>query len=109
VKLEKNIFNDLDFKKNINEADITIIDNNPKYIKRKDFCIFVKENKNKNGMIVLDNGTWNIDAYDYLIKNFFCLDFPGVNKENELTVTSLFFEERKKEYFEYIISKNEEM
>ena len=106
LKLQKNIFNDVIFKKNINEADVVIIDNNSNYIKRKDFCIFVKENKNKNSLIVLDNGTWNINAYNYLIEHFFCLDFPGINKQNELTVTSLFFEEKKKEYFDYTILKN---
>lgn len=101
LKLEKNIFNDINFKKNINEADVIIIDNHPAFIKRKDFCVFAKENKKEESLIILDNGTWNIDAYDYLIKNFFCLDFPGLNKENELTVTSLFFKEKKEEYFNY--------
>jgi hypothetical protein len=106
LKLEKNIFYDVNFKKNINESDVIIIDNNPNYIKRKDFCVFAKENKKEEGLIVLDNGTWNIDAYDYLIKHFFCLDFPGINEQNELTVTSLFFKERKKEYFNYTILNN---
>lgn len=107
LKLEKNIFNDVNFKKYINKADVIIIDNNPAFIKRKDFCVFAKENKKEESLIILDNGTWNIDAYDYLISNFFCLDFPGINKENELTVTSLFFEKKRKEYFNYTILKNE--
>lgn len=105
LKLEKNIFNDVNFKKNINESDVIIIDNNPNYIERKDFCIFVNENKNEKSLIILDNGTWNIAAYEYLIKNFFCLDFPGINKENELTVTSLFFKKKIKEYFNYTVLK----
>jgi hypothetical protein len=99
LKLEKNIFNDVNFKKNIYESDVIIIDNNPNYIDRKYFCMFVNENKNEKSLIVLDNGTWNMDAYEYLIKNFFCLDFTGLNKKNELTVTSLFFERKKEEYF----------
>jgi len=98
LKFEKKIFNDIHFKKNINDADVIIIDNDPTFINRKNFCIFAKKNKKKESLIILDNGNWNIDAYDYLIKNFFCFDFPGLNKTNELTVTSLFFEERKK-YF----------
>ena len=83
-------------KKNINDADVIIIDNDPTFINRKNFCIFAKENKKEKSVIILDNGNWNIEAYNYLIKIFFCCDFPGLNKTNELTVTSLFFEERKK-------------
>ena len=98
LKFEKKIFSDIYFKKNINDADVIIIDNDPTFINRKNFCIFAKENKKKESLIILDNGTWNLDAYNYLKKNFFCLDFPGLNKANELTVTSLFFEQRKK-YF----------
>ena len=54
-------------------------------------------------MIILDNGTWNIEAYQYMFDNFFCLDFPGQNKYNEVTVTSIFFEEKTKEYVNYTI------
>lgn len=96
LEFKKNIFSNIYFKKNIHDADVIIIDNDPDFISRKDFCIFAKENKKEKSLIILDNGNWNIDAYDYLIKNFFCFDFPGLNKTNELTVTSLFFEERKK-------------
>jgi hypothetical protein len=96
LKYEKNIFNDINFKKNIYEADIIIIDNNPNYLNRKDFCVFAKENKKKESMIVLDNGTWNTDAYQYMLDNFFCQDFPGKNKSNQATVTSIFFEEKQK-------------
>jgi hypothetical protein len=104
LKFEKNIFYDVNFKKNINEADVIIIDNNPAFIDRKNFCVFAKENKKEESLIVLDNGTWNIDAYDYLIKNFFCLDFPGINKNNKLTVTSLFFQKKTEAYFNFSIA-----
>ena len=40
--------------------------------------------------IILDNGLWNLDAYNYLRNNFFIKDFPGFNKNRELTVTSIF-------------------
>ena len=103
LKFEKNIFDDVNFKKNIYEADVIIIDNIPNYISRKDFCFFSKENKKKESIIVLDNGTWNIDAYQYMFENFFCLDFPGKNKFNEITVTSIFFKEKTKEYMNYTV------
>ena len=103
LKYEKNIFNDDNFKKNINEADVIIIDNDANYINRKHFCFFAKKNKKKESMIILDNGTWNIEAYQYMFDNFFCLDFPGQNKYNEVTVTSIFFEEKTKEYVNYTI------
>jgi hypothetical protein len=108
LKFEKNIFYDVFFKKNIYEADVIIIDNNPAFIDRKDFCVFAKENKKEESLIVLDNGTWNIDAYDYLIKNFFCLDFPGINKNNMLTVTSLFFKKKTENYFDFSTNKEYE-
>jgi hypothetical protein len=98
-KFDKNIFKNLNFKKNIKEADFIIIDNNPNFIKREDFCIFSKENKKKESSIILDNGTWNLNAYHYMYNNFFCRDFPGINKNNEITVTSLFFEEKDRKYF----------
>jgi hypothetical protein len=99
LKLEKNIFDDINFKKNINHADFIIIDNNPNFIKREFFCIFSKEHKKIESSIILDNGTWNLEAYNYMYNNFFCWDFPGVNKWNETTVTSLFFEKKEKKYF----------
>ena len=43
LKYEKNIFNDDNFKKNINEADVIIIDNDANYINRKHFCFFAKK------------------------------------------------------------------
>ena len=52
-------------------------------------------NKNIKAQIVLDNGTWNFDAYMFLKENYYCRDFPGVNKANENTVTSLFFKKIK--------------
>lgn len=106
-KFKKNIFNSSTFKKHIHIADVIIIDNDPKFIDRKNFCIFAKENKKEESIIVLDNGTWNKEAYQYMFDNFFCLDFPGKNKYNELTVTSIFFKQKTKEYINYTILKNE--
>ena len=99
LEFNKNIFDDLNFKKNIQKADVIIIDNDPKFINRKYFCVFAKKNRKKDNIIILDNGTWNLDAYDYMLNNFFCLDFPGINRDNEVTVTSIFFKEKTKEYY----------
>jgi hypothetical protein len=106
LKLQKDIFSDVIFKKNINEADVVIIDNNPNFIDREKFCIFVDKNKNEKSLIVLDNGTWNLNAYHYMLKNYFCMDFPGKNKDNEITVTSLFFKKKTHEYMNYTKLEN---
>jgi hypothetical protein len=92
---DKNIFEDSKFLSNIKIADYIIIDNPPMYIDRYYFCKYAKENKKESCSIILDNGTWNMEAYEYLRYYFFCLDFPGVNKANELTVTSMFNTERE--------------
>jgi hypothetical protein len=46
---------------------------------------------------VLDNGTWNIDAYRILRENYYCIDFPYERETGEKTETSVFFKkiERK--------------
>ena len=87
---DKNIFSDKKFLENIENADYIIIDNSPKYIPRYNFSLFIARNMKKISYIILDNGLWNIEAYHYLINNFFVKDFPGLNKEGDLTVTSIF-------------------
>jgi hypothetical protein len=104
---DKNIFEDSKFLFNIETADYIIIDNAPMYIDRYYFCRYAKENKKELCSIILDNGAWNLRAYEYLRYYFFCLDFPGVNKANELTVTSMFNTERER-YYEYTIQKKED-
>ncbi len=95
------IFSDDEFINRVRESDYVVIDNNPRVIPRGIFSKFVAEKMKEDARIVLDNGTWNMDAYVYLIQNFFCLDFPGINKNNELTVTSLFFSRKTANYFNY--------
>jgi hypothetical protein len=102
------IFNDDEFINRIQASNYIVIDNNPRVIPRGVFSKFVAENMKADTQIVLDNGTWNMDAYVYLIQNFFCLDFPGTNKNNELTVTSLFISRKLSKYFEYTIEAEEE-
>jgi hypothetical protein len=103
---DKELFNSLDFLKNflknVKEADCIIIDNNPcSTFSRYDFANFVTNNKKENSVIILDNGTWNLDAYNYLINHFFCNDFPGINKNNELTVTTIFHTRKINSYYCY--------
>ena len=102
------IFSDDEFINSIQTSNYIVIDNNPHVIPRGVFSKFVAENMKEGSQIVLDNGTWNMDAYIYLIQNFFCLDFPGTNKNNELTVTSLFFSRKSPKYFNYTTIEAEE-
>ena len=74
----------------INKADYILVDTHPKDIKRFELLeAIVPHTKNDVG-IVLDNTTWFLKAKDYLSKLFFVKEFPGFNKINELTVTSLY-------------------
>jgi len=99
----QSIFEDVTFLKSVQEADYIIIDNNPNNIDRTFFCEFVKTYKKDSSSIILDNGTWNLNAYNCLLQDFFCKDFPGTNKENELTVTTIFDIKRDPKYFNYTI------
>jgi hypothetical protein len=107
ILFDNNIFEDSKFLANIKIADYIIIDNNPMHIDRYYFCRYAKENKKESCPIILDNGTWNLWAYQYLQHYFFCMDFPGVNKADELTVTSMFNTEREI-YHHYSLQKKEE-
>jgi len=93
------IFKNKKFVEHIKIADYVVIDNDPKYITRKLFSMFIHKNMKKDATIILDNGTWNIEAYNYLIKHFFVKDFPGLNNSNQLTVTSIFSPQKTDEYF----------
>ena len=87
---DKNIFRDQKFFKNIAAADYILIDNDPHFISRFRFSVHAAKSKKESSSIILDNGTWNIKAYRYLMTNFFVKDFPGFNTARELTVTSVF-------------------
>ena len=95
------IFSDDDFKKNVHGSDYIIIDNQPvsSGISRYEFSKFVVQYKKEDSKIILDNGTWNVDAYKFLFDNFFCRDFPGVTGWNMHTVTSLFFLRKSQKYY----------
>tara|TARA_R100001143_G_C3347191_1_gene127443 strand:+ start:178 stop:939 length:762 start_codon:yes stop_codon:yes gene_type:complete len=85
-----NILSDKNFLENIKIADYIIIDNDNRYMRRYYFSQCVVKHKKKTSSIILDNGLWNLNAYNYLRDNFFVKDFPGFNKNKELTVTSIF-------------------
>ena len=88
----------LQFKKHICSCDYIIIDNEPSTIPRGEYARTIVKYRKEHSQVILDNGTWNIDAYRYLRDEFFCRDFPGTNMENQITVTSLFFEKISDKY-----------
>ena len=92
------IFKDSKFLDCVKNCDYIIIDNNPNYVSRLVYAQYAIIHKKEDSQIILDNGTWNWNAYKLLLDNFFCRDFPGINMENETTVTSLFFERKTEKY-----------
>ena len=98
------LFMEHSFVSQVMSSDYIIIDNHHTPISREEYAKFVTIHKKEESQIILDNGTWQPSAYKFLQENFFCRDFPGINIENEITVTSLFFE-RKTEKYNYGISQ----
>ena len=80
------------------KPNYVMIDNNPNYISRFDIAKFIHFNKKNDCIILLDNGTWNMQAFMFLRTNYYCMDFPGLNKYNENTVTSIFFTGKNSNY-----------
>ncbi len=76
------------FIKHLAQADYVIIDNEPNRIPRYDFPCFVP--RYTKGQIILDNSYWHLKAHNYLCKLYFNKDFAGKNKENDMTVTTLY-------------------
>ena len=101
--VDLSLFNkdNIDFllKEKLNEKpDYIMVDNNPTYISRFDIVKLVHFNKKNDCIILLDNGTWNKEAYFFLKEKYYCMDFPGTNKHNENTVTSIFFTNTNSKY-----------
>jgi len=94
------IFDDDFFRHRVETSDFIIIDNNPKVLPREKFCEFVEKHQSNNSQVILDNCTWNLDAYNFMLSRYFCMDFPGQNKSGETTVTSLFFGKKTSKYFD---------
>ena len=98
VENPNTIFKDSKFLDYVKNCDYIIIDNDPNHIPRGIYTQYVIIHKKEDSQIILDNSTWNHDAYKILLDYFFCRDFPGTNMENQITVTSLFFEKISDKY-----------
>lgn len=88
---DKSILQNKEFIELIKSADVFLIDNNPINISRSIFAKLIDEYKKNDSIIVLDNGTWNIDAYRFLRENYYCMDFPYKREDGTKTETSVFF------------------
>ena len=84
-----------DFIKLISTADVFLIDNNPNRIPRSIFAQIINKYKKEDSIIVLDNGTWNMDAYGFLREYFYCIDFPD-ERDGKNTETSVFFKKMER-------------
>ena len=83
-----NLFSDLSFIDRIKLADVILIDND--YIPRINMAQIVNDFKKENSIIVLDNGTRNMYAYQFLKDNYYSIDFLRED-EDGITETSVFF------------------
>ena len=92
------IFKNSKFLDYIKNCDYIIIDNDPKHIDRNQYAQYITIYKKEDSQIILDNGEGNMNAYMMLLNCFFCQDFPGTNLNNNITVTSLFFERKTEKY-----------
>jgi len=88
---DKSILQNKEFIELIKSADIFLIDNNPTHISRSIFAKLIDEYKKNDSIIVLDNGTWNVDAYRFLRENYYCTDFPYEREDGTATETTVFF------------------
>ena len=74
------------------------------YISRRTFAQIINKYRKEESIIVLDNGTWNMDTYRFLRENYYCIDFPD-ERDGKKTETSVFFkkiERKNKQNFSYI-------
>jgi predicted O-methyltransferase YrrM len=60
-----------DFIELISTADVFLIDNNPNRIPRSIFAQIINKHRKEESIIVLDNGTWNMDAYRFLKEYYY--------------------------------------
>ena len=98
IPFTKDYAEDNQFKYNLNLADYIIIDNEPNRITRYEFACFKCKYVNHQASIILDNSNWHMKAFDFLKTFYFNKDFPGVDKYNSYTVTSLFDIRKNKKY-----------
>ena len=79
------------------KPDFIMIDNDPRVVSRLDIAKFIHNNKKNDCIILLYNGTWNLDAFSFLRKYYYCLDFIGKRYDGNTSVTSVFFTNTNKE------------
>ena len=94
----KNNINNLLKTKLAEKPDYIMIDNNPHYISRLEIANLVHFNKQNNCIIILDNGPWNLPAFSFLRDNYFNLDFVGKRYDDEISTTSIFFNEKNSKH-----------
>ena len=85
------IIKNYEFIKLLQLVDVFLIDNKNTHIARNTFAKVINSNKKDESIIVLDNGTWSIDAYRFLRENYYCIDFPYEREDGTKTETSVFF------------------
>tara|TARA_B000000460_G_C21321322_1_gene308653 strand:+ start:93 stop:587 length:495 start_codon:yes stop_codon:yes gene_type:complete len=98
ILFNKDYEEDNQFKYNLNIADYIIIDNEPNRVSRYDFAYFVCKHVKDKACVVLDNSNWHTAAFNFLNSKYFNKDFPGIDKYNNYTVTSLFDIKKDKKY-----------
>tara|TARA_R110000764_G_scaffold78222_1_gene156082 strand:+ start:10 stop:516 length:507 start_codon:yes stop_codon:yes gene_type:complete len=98
ILFNKDNINDLLTKELDKKPDYIMVDNDPKYIQRIDIVKLIYANKKNDCVIILDNGTWNKEAFSFLRERYYCMDFPGINTKLQNTVTSIFFTETNSKY-----------
>ena len=96
-ELNKDIFNDDFFLNLVKNVDVFLIDNNPNFITRDEITFFIENNKRNESIVVLDNGEWHLESYEFLRKRYYCLDFIRIENK-KLTQTSVFYHPRNKMY-----------
>ena len=96
-ELNEDIFYDKFFLDLVKSVDVFLIDNDPKFITRDEIIFFIEKNKKNESTIVLDNGEWHLESYEFLRKRYYCLDFIRIENK-ELTQTSVFYHQRNKMY-----------
>ena len=79
------------------KPDFIMIDNHPNVVSRFDIANFVHYNKKNDCIIFLDNGSWNLEAFNFLKQHYYCLDFFGKRYDGNLSVTSIFFTDTNSE------------
>jgi len=72
---------------------IVMIDNHPGRVSRLKFAEFIDKHKQKDTVIILDNGDKadNFEATAFLKSKYYCLDFPGKYFDGSFGLTSIFF------------------